>query len=166
MQEDKFSFIGSIEEYEGIFRLYAIFLPATILSKLPQKGRYRTKGTMNGIPFNLAVLSAKEKGKYFMISSLFKKQLNANIGEPIPIEFTLASYTDLEIPEELLSALEQDEEANDLFKAFTIGIQRSLVHYVSSAKSIETRIKRSLELLHKIKTKQLSIQKNTKKTDK
>jgi uncharacterized protein YdeI (YjbR/CyaY-like superfamily) len=72
----------------------------------------------------------------------------------------------LEIPEELLVCLEQDEEANKLFSDFTKGLQRSLVHYVSSAKSIDTRIKRSLELLTKIKSRSLSVQKQEKNKDK
>lgn len=59
---------------------------------------------------------------------------------------------DLDIPEELTETLAQDKEASDRFYAFTPGKQRSLAHYVKSAKRSETKIKRSLELAHKLRT--------------
>jgi uncharacterized protein YdeI (YjbR/CyaY-like superfamily) len=52
-------------------------------------------------------------------------------------------------------ALEQDEEAAARFYAMTRGRQRSLASYVTSAKREETRVKRAVELAHKLRTRTL-----------
>jgi hypothetical protein len=44
----------------------------------------------------------------------------------------------------------------------TVGMQRSLAHYVSSVKNTDSRIKRALELAYKMKTETLYIQKAKK----
>ncbi|OYU95037.1 MAG: hypothetical protein CFE21_12065 [Bacteroidetes bacterium B1(2017)] len=162
----EYSFTACVEEHQGIFRNYGLFIPEEIYSQLPQKGRFRTQGTINGVPFNLAILHALDKGHFFVISAPFLKSLKAKVGEPIHVKFEVVSADLLEIPEEFQECLNQDEEANELFLGFTIGVRRSLVYYVNSAKSIDTRIKRSLELIHKIKTRGLSVQQAKEKKEK
>lgn len=153
MQENEiFKFIGKIESIPGIFRNYGVLVPTEILEKLPKKGRFRTKGKMNGANFNLAIQNSKTHGKFLTVSADLLKNSKAKINEPIPIFFELCSTEDLEIPEEFLVALEQDSDASEIFNTFTIGMKRSLSHYVSTAKLIDTRIKRSLELVAKIKS--------------
>jgi hypothetical protein len=58
--------------------------------------------------------------------------------------------------------MEQDEEAGKIFFGMTVGMQRSLAHYVSSVKNTDSRIKRALELAYKMKTETLYIQKAKK----
>lgn len=154
-----FKFIGKIESIPGIFRNYGVLVPEEILEKLPKKGRFRTKGKMNGATFNLAIQSSKTHGKFLTVSADFLKSTKAKIEEPIPVSFELVSADELEIPEEFLIALEQDTEALEKFNLLTTGMKRSLSHYVSSAKQIDTRIKRSLELVGKIKTRNYHLQK-------
>ena len=57
--------------------------------------------------------------------------------------------------EELEEVLRQDAEAFARWQTFTTGKKRSLALYVTTAKRIETRIKRALELAEKIRTNQL-----------
>jgi len=157
--KEHFNFIGKIESIPRIYRCYGIIVPQEILEKLPQKGRIRTKGTINSTPFNLAIQNDKVYGKYFTISTALLKSTKTKLGQPIAVSFELASLDELEIPEEFLITLEQDEEAEKIFNGFTVGLKRGLMHYVSSAKQIDTRIKRSLELAEKIKMGMLHSQK-------
>ena len=62
----------------------------------------------------------------------------------------------VELGEELTEVLAQEPEAAARFYAMTPGRQRSLAHYVLSAKRVDTRIKRALELAYKIKTNTLN----------
>ena len=61
----------------------------------------------------------------------------------------------VEIAEELLEALAQDDEARERWETFTPGMQRSVNHYVDSAKRPETRIRRAVEVTEKIRTRTL-----------
>jgi hypothetical protein len=160
--EKSFSFEGIIEHHQGVFRNYSLFVPVHILKQLPSKGRFRMEGTMNGTPFNLAIQNDKELGKYFVISTPFLRELKCKPGEKVSVQFKLVSHEQLEIPEEFLAALEQDPDGHKIFYSFTIGLQRGLVHYIKSAKQIDTRIKRSLELIQKMKNGELHTQKAAK----
>jgi hypothetical protein len=48
--------------------------------------------------------------------------------------------------------LSQDKAANIEFEKLTIGRQRGLLHYIDSAKTEETELKRSVEIAEKLKT--------------
>ncbi len=157
-----YTFTGTLSNISSSISYKGIFIPPEVLSKLPiVKGRIRVKGTINGHPFNLAIQSAKEAGKYFMISGPLRKACKLEVGpQPIAVSFSLVDSDELEIPEELLSVLEQDEVAGKIFYAYTKGYQRSLVHYITTVKNIDSRIKRALELAEKIKIRTFHIHKN------
>jgi uncharacterized protein YdeI (YjbR/CyaY-like superfamily) len=72
----------------------------------------------------------------------------------------LADPDELELPIEFEEVLEAEPEFRRIWESFTIGRRRSLSHYVSTAKSSETRIKRSIELMEKALRGELYIQKN------
>lgn len=54
-------------------------------------------------------------------------------------------------PEEMHEVMEQDPEGKALFESMTPGRQRGFLHYVSSAKGIDTRIKRALHLMQRVR---------------
>jgi len=54
-------------------------------------------------------------------------------------------------PEEMQEVMAQDEEGSALFARATPGIQRGFLHYVSSAKGIDTRIKRALHVMNRMR---------------
>lgn len=61
----------------------------------------------------------------------------------------------LDVPAEFAEVLAQDAGARDRWETFTVGLQRSLLIYVSSAKREETRLRRALELATKIRERGL-----------
>jgi hypothetical protein len=146
-----FEFEACIVEFQGTFRNYALFVPAEILSKLPQKGRVRMEGTMNNYPFNLAIQSGKEAGKFFAISAPFMRSAKLKPLQEVHVICSIADPEKLEVPEEFSAALELDEIAAETYHSFTTGMKRSILHYITSAKSSDTRIKRALELMEKFK---------------
>jgi hypothetical protein len=146
-----FEFISRIDEFQGTFRNYALFIPAEVLALLPQKGRIRMEGTMNGYPFNLAIQSGKEAGKFFAISAPFMRSAKLKHLQEVKVVCSIADPEKLEVPEEFAAALELDEKAAAIYQTFSTGLKRSILHYVISAKSSETKIKRSLELMEKFK---------------
>lgn len=150
---DKITFTAILEPIGG-HHSSVIFIPEEILDTRPEY-RVRAEGLINGIPFNLSPLSQKYGPKFFMVSATLRKQLKAQIGDTVLVIFEWVDANKLDLPEELEAVLAQDEDFNKLFSAFTVGKQRGLVHYINSAKTIDTRIKRSLEIAFKVKTNTL-----------
>jgi hypothetical protein len=138
-------------------------IPVEIISELPESGRLRTIGKLNGAEFSLAIQGRKNGSGFFMIGSALRKAAKITIGDPFEIEFEITDPDFLELPIELQEVMEQDEEAGKIFFGMTVGIQRSLTHYVSSVKNTDSRIKRALELAQKMKTEDLYIQRAKKK---
>jgi hypothetical protein len=139
-----------------------VSIPSEIISELPESGRLRTLGKMNGAEFSLAIQGRKNGNGFFMVGSALRRAAKITTGDPVEIEFSLTDPDFLELPEELKEVMEQDEEAGKIFFGMTVGMQRSLAHYVSSVKNTDSRIKRAMELAYKMKTETLYIQKAKK----
>ena len=60
------------------------------------------------------------------------------------------------MPEEFQEVLNQDEEGRQLFEQLKPGLQRSFLYYINTAKMVDTRINRSLQLIERLKTGDLS----------
>jgi hypothetical protein len=152
-----FTFLGTLLEIEGNYIAHGIYLPHELISQLPAK-RLRAKGTINGVPFALAVQYRKSGERFFMISKKLVKDAQLKLGARAEVKFTLVNPDIVDVPEELEAVLEQDAEAKKVWLTFTKGLQRSLIHYVTSAKNVDVRIKRSLELIDKAKNRTLLTQ--------
>lgn len=162
MPKKEFKFKSRLSPIKGTFLNTVIYIPENVVKDLP-KGRIRTKGTINGALFALAPQYKKDGSRYFAVSAALRKAAKINEGDLVEVRFMLVDPDIIEIPEEFAVALEQDEEAKEIWDTFTTGMQRSLIHYVTSVKNVDSRIKRSLELLQKAKTRSLSVQKTQPK---
>jgi hypothetical protein len=69
-----FSFTTKLEKRPTNLSYTALFLPYELMAQIPEKGRVRVAGKINGVtPFNLAILNLKEGPKYFMIGSQLRR---------------------------------------------------------------------------------------------
>ncbi|WP_317194657.1 YdeI/OmpD-associated family protein [Algoriphagus lutimaris] len=55
------------------------------------------------------------------------------------------------LPEEFQVLMDQDEEGSKYFKSLTPGKQRSLVYLVTKVKNPESRVKKSLAIMHHLR---------------
>ncbi len=113
----------------------------------------RLAGTLNGMPVRRALQSHADGGAFIMLGRPLLKE--AGLTPKSTLVWDLApdpKPEDLDIPDELSLALDQDPEARARWESFTLGRRRSLTYYVASAKQESTRIKRSVELTHKLRT--------------
>lgn len=156
-----FKFTGRLSKMTNTLLHHAVFLPDDIVEVLP-KGRLRTKGTINGIPFALAPQYKKEGGRFFSINASLCKAAKIKTGDKVEITFKLVDPDVVDMPEELEAVLAQDDKAMEVWSSFTKGYQRSLIHYVTSVKNVDSRISRSLELMEKAKAGLLGLQQAAK----
>jgi hypothetical protein len=159
---DNFTFITPIEVIEQGMKRHVTFIPNNVVKELEIKANTRLLVIINGQTFRLAAISNGEEQYFIHLGQPLRNE--TGIKDSLrPHEFTIAidpNPTDIGLPEELEAALDLDEEAHEVFDSLSAGIQRSLCYYVNSAKRIETRTKRALELAEKLRTRTLHSMKN------
>ena len=145
-----FKFEGVLSSVKGGLIHTVIYLPDAIVERLPE-GRSRAKGTLNGIPFALAPQRTKEGLRYFAVNASLRKAAGISEGSKVKVEFKLVDPDAVDIPEELQAVLDQDKKAMNAWNEFTSGHQRNIIIYINSVKSVDARIRRSLEVMEKAK---------------
>ena len=50
-----------------------------------------------------------------------------------------------------MAVLSQDDAGKEAWDKLTTGYQRSLIHYITSVKNVDSRIKRALDLINRAK---------------
>lgn len=161
-----FEFQSILQKQAGGLAGHFIVVPANISTSFLDAKIKRTIGTINGTPFNLALLSDGKGGRYLAVGQALKKAAKIVEGSRVQVSIQPDPNPDLILLcEEMEAIFELDEEAGKIFFGFTKGMQRSLAYYANSAKQSETRIKRALELAQKMKTGQLYSQKSKKGND-
>lgn len=152
--ERKFQFEGKLSAIDGVFLKTAIFLPPEVVRSLPE-GRIRVNGLCNAAPFALAVLHLKDGSRYFAVSAQLRKSAGIVAGDAVKVTFRVVDPDKLDLPDEFEAVLAQDDDARKAWDKLTRGYQRSLIHYITSVKNVDSRIKRSLDLLDRAKRGEL-----------
>lgn len=117
----------------------------------------RLVGTLNGVPVKRALQNHADGGSFIMLGRPLLKEAGA--GPKSTVMFVLGpdpTPDELEVPAELVTALDHDPEAKARWDGFTVGRKRSLLHYVTSAKQEATRIRRAVELTRMLSSYGLS----------
>ena len=158
-----FEFTSELIRQEHGFRYHIVLVPENVATAYKNAGISRVIGTFGQFPFRLALVSDGDGGLFLTLNLSYKRKLKINEGEnvfvtikpdPEPDEYPMA--------EELNEVFAQDEVASNRFFGMTIGKQRSLASYVTSAKSVDTRIKRALDLAEKLRNNNLYSDKQDK----
>ena len=127
------------------------------------------------VPDEVAVLFANEKGPTRILCSIrddsefpcaliprnnkqviiaskqMIKKYKLILGSAFKIAIRIDPNNGLELPEEFSEVLVQDDFANEAFTSLNDGGKRGYIYYIRQGKSIETRIKRSLDIAEKLK---------------
>ena len=148
---ETYSFAERITRIDGLYMSYILIIPQEIIEKINSKGRVRVEGTMNGAPFALAIQNLKTGEKYFSTSNALRRAAKIQLSVPVEVKFHLVDPNKLDIPEELEAVLDEDQEGKEAFEKLTTGYKRSLIHYITSVKNVDSRVKRALELIERAK---------------
>jgi Bacteriocin-protection, YdeI or OmpD-Associated/Domain of unknown function (DUF1905) len=145
------SFEAVLEKRDKIGGGHFVQVPKYVSDFFGAKGRTRVLGIMNGVAIDRALIPNGDGGHEIIIGTDVRKKTKVKEGMKIAFEIYRNPEPDaVEIPEELLAALELEPEAQRKFEKFTPGMKRNMAYWVNSGKQTETRIKRSLEILRRI----------------
>lgn len=134
-------------------RMHYAPLPLDISDAFEVAGVRRVIVMLNGLETRRAIMGRKDGERHILFGIPFLREAKVKEGDMTPLEIRAdPNPNTIDMGEEFTEVLEMDEEAADRFYAMTLGRQRSLAYYVTSAKREETRIKRALELAHKLRT--------------
>lgn len=149
------SFASPVLREEGGMGYHYLPVPPESAARLVASGTRRVVAVLNGVPVRRAVMTLA--GAPVLIVGLpLLRTIGAAPGDTVLVDAHPDPDPDrIDLGDEFEAALADDAEASNRFFAFTPGRQRSIASYVTSAKRPETRLKRALEVAHKVRTNTL-----------
>jgi hypothetical protein len=121
-----------------------LILPKTASAKLPSRGMTAIEGTIKGLPFQATLEPDGQKSHWLKVDPKLSKAARAEAGDIVTLEIAQAgNETEPEVPPELKKALAAAApKARTLWSDITPNARRDWIHWITSAKQIETRTRR------------------------
>ena len=150
------SFTSKVVRLDSGIRYHAVPVPEAVAEKLKTAGSRRVLATIGGHTFRRGLMNHAEGDSYIVLGGDILKTCGLREGSAVSLSLVSDPEPDaIDIPECFALVLGQDDEARVRWESFPIGRRRSLLHYISSAKTEGTRIRRAWELAEKIRTRTL-----------
>ncbi len=144
---------AKVVRLDGGVRFHVVPVPDDVAEKLKAAGSRRVLATIGGHVFKRGLINHAEGDSYIVLGGDILKTCGLREGSPVIVTLAPDPEPDaLEMPECFALVLDEDAEARARWDTFTVGRRRSLLHYISSAKTEVTQIKRAWELAQKIRT--------------
>jgi hypothetical protein len=139
------SFQANLENWADGMDYCAVPVPAKITEALGTRGPVLVMAQVNkSEPFQVSLFPAGRGQHYIRIKAKVRHETNTKIGDRIRVRFTVLDRADVEIPEDLMSALKA-EGMTAAFKSLPPGKQNFIIRRIDDAVKPETRKKRVQE---------------------
>lgn len=113
-------------------------------------GWVTVSGSIDGLPVKNFRLMPMGNGKlFFPLKASLRKILNKKEGDRVRI-ILYAGETEVKIPADLKSCLEDEPEVYAKFQQLSNGNQQAFINWIDAAKKAETKTKRILEAMKMI----------------
>jgi hypothetical protein len=145
-------FAGTLGKFDFNHWNYHIPVSEEIANQMMDEKHRRVLVWIKGSgPYHMALMKSKEYW-YILVNQDLRTRFNLD-GEksfPVRIERDHSEFGH-DVPEELQVLLDQDDAGNDYFRKLTPGKQRSLVYIVTTVKNSDSRMRKSLAIIHHLK---------------
>jgi len=150
-KKDAVQFSAILEVRKQVGGGHFVSVPSEVTAFFGKKGRTRILGTMNGVEIDRALIPNGEGGHEIIIGTDVRKKTKAEPGEKVVFEiYRNPNPDEVEIPQELMAAIELEPVAMAKFAKMTPSMKRNMAYWVDSGKLPETRVKRAVEILNRI----------------
>ena len=139
------SFQADLENWAEGMDYCAIPVPAEITGALGTTGPVLVMARVNDSePFQVSLFPVGGGRHYIRIKAKVRQETKTKAGDRIRVRITVLEPADVEIPEDLTSALAA-EGVTDAFKSLPPGKQNFIIRRIDDAVKPETRVKRIQE---------------------
>ena len=120
-----------------------LHLPKNVSTKLPSRGMTAVEGTINGSPFQ-AALEPDGKGSHWLrVDKKMREAAHANVGDTVTLDITpMQEELEPKLPVDVRKALAAAPKARKVWADITPSARRDWIHWITSAKQVETRSRR------------------------
>jgi hypothetical protein len=120
-----------------------LILPKNASAKLPSRGMTAIEGTINGFPFQATLEPDGQKGHWLKVGRKLREGAGADAGDVVTLEIApAAEEPEPTVPADLRKALAAAPKARALWRDITPIARRDWIHWITSAKQLETRARR------------------------
>ena len=121
-----------------------LVLPKNASAKLPSRGMTAIEGTINGFAFQAMLEPDGQKSHWLKVDRKLSEAARAEAGDVVTLEIAPAGKeTEPEVPTDLRKALAAAAtKARALWSDITPIARRDWIHWITSAKQVETRARR------------------------
>lgn len=146
-------FNTKIEFLDYMANMRYLFIPNEIVMQLGGSFSVRLWCTVNEqVKWQCGLTALGNGDAYISLNAQRLKQLYAKPGDEVTVSLAKDdSEFGLEVPLELKELLEQDAEGDKRFHQLVPGKQRFIIRFITSVKSSELRVERSVTLIENLK---------------
>jgi hypothetical protein len=121
-----------------------LVLPKEASAKLPTRAMTAIEGTINGSPFEAVLEPDGQKSHWLKVDRKLSEAAGADAGDLVSVEIApAAEEPEPTVPADLRAALATAEpKARTVWEDITPVARRDWIHWITSAKQVETRTRR------------------------
>jgi len=119
-------------------------LPEVASAKLPSRGQVSVEGTLNGAAFQATLQPDGNGGHWLKVDEKLRKAAGAKVGDEVTLEIApMSDEPEPQVPADLKKALTAAPmKAREAWMDITPAARRDFIHWITSGKKAETRVKR------------------------
>lgn len=120
-----------------------LVLPKAASAKLPTRSMVSVEGNLNGVAFQ-ATLEPDGRGSHWLqVDRKLREAAGASAGDVVTLEIApVAKEPEPKVPADLRKALAASPQAKSTWLDITPVARRDRIHWITSGKQAETRVKR------------------------
>ena len=120
-----------------------LVLPGNASAKLPTRSMTTVEGTINGYPFRATLEPDGQKSHWLKVNKKMREAAGADAGDVVSLEImSVEKEPEPQVPADLRKALAAAPRARALWSDITPVARRDWIHWITSAKQLETRMRR------------------------
>lgn len=121
-----------------------LMLPSDASARLPSRGKVSVEGTLNGRSFSGTLDPDGRGGHWLKVDRKLRESAGAEPGDVVTLEISLAAQEpEPTVPADLRKALAAAApKAREAWSDITPAARRDFIHWITSGKKAETRVKR------------------------
>ena len=120
-----------------------LVLPKDASAKLPTRGTAPVEGIINGHPFRATLEPDGQRSHWLKVNKKMRQAAGAEVGDVVPLEIqSVGTAPEPRVPVALRKALAAAPKAREVWSDLTSAARQDWIHWIASAKQLETRARR------------------------